>query len=313
MKISREIKTAILVLGGVSLFIYGYTFLKGNTFFKDTKTIYGIYDEVEGLISGAKVSINGLSIGKISKIDFLPNTTKILVTMDIREELDFSKQSTAMLYETGVIGGKAIAIVPVFNSKGVIKNGDTLKTIVKPGFTELINRQIEPLQTKIESMLASADSLFSGVSNVLDNDTQSNLKSTLESLSVTAKNLNKASMAAIKILDSNQKNLNKTFSNIKYTSENLKSITDSISNAQFSYTIRSFTQTAESLNKIVTTIESGKGTAGKLVNDDGLYESLIGASKELESLLSDLKNHPKRYVHFSLFGKKENPNVKEEN
>ena len=313
MKITREIKTAILVLGGVSLFIYGYTFLKGNTFFKDTKTIYGIYDEVEGLISGAKVSINGLSIGKISKIDFLPNTTKILVTMDIREELDFSKQSTAMLYETGVIGGKAIAIVPLFNSKGAIKNGDTLKTVVKPGFTELINRQIEPLQTKIESMLASADSLFSGVSNVLDNDTQSNLKSTLESLSVTAKNLNMASMAAIKILDSNQKNLNKTFSNIKYTSENLKSITDSISNAQFSYTIRSFTQTAESLNKIVTTIESGKGTAGKLVNDDGLYESLIGASKELESLLSDLKKYPKRYVHFSLFGKKEKTNVKEEN
>ena len=313
MKINREIKTAILVLGGFSLFIYGYTFLKGNSFFKDTKTIYGIYEEVEGLISGAKVTINGLSVGKISKIDFLPNTTKILVTMDIREELDFSKESTAMLYETGVIGGKAIAIIPVFNSIGVINNEDTLKTVVKPGFTELINRQIEPLQAKIESMLASADSLFSGVSNVLDNDTQSNLKSTLESLSVTAKNLNKASMAAIKILDSNQKNLNKTFSNIKYTSENLKSITDSISNAQFSYTIRSFTQTAESLNKIVTTIESGKGTAGKLVNDDGLYESLIGASKELESLLSDLKNHPKRYVHFSLFGKKEKPNVKEEN
>ena len=313
MKITREIKTAILVLGGVSLFIYGYTFLKGNTFFKDTKTIYGIYEEVEGLISGAKVSINGLSIGKISKIDFLPNTTKILVTMDIREELDFSKESTAMLYETGVIGGKAIAIVPLFNSKGAIKNGDTLKTVVKPGFTELINRQIEPLQTKIVSMLASADSLFLGVSNVLDNDTQTNLKSTLENLSITTKNLNKASLAAVKILDSNQKNLNKTFSNIKYTSENLKSITDSISNAQLSYAIRSFTQTAESLKKIVSSIESGKGTAGKLINDDGLYESLTEASKELESLISDLKKHPKRYVHFSLFGKKEKPNVKEEN
>ena len=70
------------------------------------------------------------------------------------------------------------------------------------------------------------------------------------------------------------------------------------------------TQTAESLNKIVTKIESGKGTAGKLVNDDGLYESLIGTSKELESLLSDLKKHPKRYVHFSLFGKKKRPTLK---
>lgn len=313
MKINREVKAAILVLSGVALFVYGYSFLKGNTIFKNTKTLYGVYQEVEGLISGAKVTINGLSVGKISKIDFLPNTTKILITMEVREELDFSNESSAMLYETGLIGGKAIAIVPVFNSKTVIKDGDTLKTTVKPGLTELINRQIEPLQMKIESMLTSADSLFAGVSNVLDNDTQSNLKKTLENLSITTNNLNKASLSAVEILNTNQKNLNHTFRNLKNTSENLKSITDSISNAQLSHTIRSFTQTVESLNKIVSTIESGEGTVGKLINDEILYQNLAAASKELKSLLSDLKNHPKRYVHFSLFGKKEQPYNKEEN
>jgi phospholipid/cholesterol/gamma-HCH transport system substrate-binding protein len=313
LKINREVKAAILVLSGVALFVYGYSFLKGNPIFKNTKTLYGVYQEVEGLISGAKVTINGLSVGKISKIDFLPNTTKILITMEVREELDFSNESSAMLYETGLIGGKAIAIVPVFNSKTVIKDGDTLKTTVKPGLTELINRQIEPLQMKIESMLTSADSLFAGVSNVLDNDTQSNLKKTLENLSITTNNLNKASLSAVEILNTNQKNLNHTFRNLKNTSENLKSITDSISNAQLSHTIRSFTQTVESLNKIVSTIESGEGTVGKLINDEILYQNLAAASKELKSLLSDLKNHPKRYVHFSLFGKKEQPYNKEEN
>ncbi len=313
MKITREIKTAILVLGGVALFIYGYSFLKGNSIFKVTKTVYAIYQEVEGLISGAKVSINGLSVGKISKIDFLPNTTKILVTMDVREELDFSNKSTAMLYETGLIGGKAIAIVPVFDTQRVVKDGDTLQTTVKPGLTELINRQIEPLQIKIESMLSSADSLFAGVSNVLDKDTQVNLKRTLENLSITTNNLNKASLATVEILDTNQEQLNATFSNIKDTSDNLRSITDSISNAQLSHTIRSFTKTVEGLNKIVSTIESGQGTAGKLINDETLYQNLTDASRELESLLRDLKNHPKRYVHFSLFGKKEKPYAKEEN
>ena len=211
------------------MFIYGFSYLKGNSIFKNTKTIYAVYQEVEGLISGAKVSINGLSIGKISNIDFLPNTTKILVTMDVREELDFSNKSTAMLYETGLIGGKAIAIIPVFNPNRVVREGDTLQTSVKPGLTELINRQIEPLQKKIESMLTSADSLFAGVSNVLDNDTQTNLKRTLENLSVTTKNLNEASLAAVEILDKNQNNLNVTFRNIKNTSDNLKSITDSLS------------------------------------------------------------------------------------
>jgi phospholipid/cholesterol/gamma-HCH transport system substrate-binding protein len=233
--------------------------------------------------------------------------------MDVREELDFSNKSTAMLYETGLIGGKAISIVPVFDTQRVVKDGDTLQTTVKPGLTELINRQIEPLQIKIESMLSSADSLFAGVSNVLDKDTQVNLKRTLENLSITTNNLNKASLAAVEILDTNQEQLNATFSNIKDTSDNLRSITDSISNTQLSHTIRSFTNTVEGLNKIVATIESGQGTAGKLINDETLYQNLTDASRELESLLSDLKNHPKRYVHFSLFGKKEKPYAKEEN
>jgi phospholipid/cholesterol/gamma-HCH transport system substrate-binding protein len=114
-------------------------------------------------------------------------------------------------------------------------------------------------------------------------------------------------------LDTNQEQLNATFSNIKDTSDNLRSITDSISNTQLSHTIRSFTNTVEGLNKIVATIESGQGTAGKLINDETLYQNLTDASRELESLLIDLKNHPKRYVHFSLFGKKEKPYAKEEN
>ena len=312
MKISKEIKTSIVVLGGVALFIYGFSFLKGNSIFQSTKTLYAVYKDVEGLVLGAKVNVNGLSVGKISQIDFLPNTTKILVTMDVRKDLDFSKKSIALLYETGLIGGKAISIQPAFNPADIIESGDTLKSEIKPGLTELINRQIEPLQIKIESMLSSADSLFAGVSNVLDNDTQTNLKSTLENLSITTNNLNKASLAAVKILDLNQSQINAMFSNIKMTSENLKSITDSIEQAQISHTIRSFTKTVEGLNKIVASIESGQGTVGKLINDDTLYQNLSDASEELDQLLSDLKNHPKRYVHFSLFGKKEKPYTEEE-
>ena len=312
MNISKEIKTAIVVLGGVALFIYGFSFLKGNSIFQSTKTLFAVYEDVEGLVPGAKVNVNGLSVGKITQIDFLPNTTKILVSMEVRKDLDFSKQSEALLYETGLIGGKAIAIRPVFDSADVIESGDTLKAEIKPGLTELINRQIEPLQIKIESMLSSADSLFAGVSNVLDNNTQTNLKKTLENLSITTNNLNKASLAAVNILDQNQEQLNATFSNIKMTSDNLKTITDSIENTQIGYTIRSFTKTVEGLNKIVASIESGHGTAGMLINDDVLYQNLSDASEELEQLLSDLKNHPKRYVHFSLFGKKEKPYIQEE-
>jgi phospholipid/cholesterol/gamma-HCH transport system substrate-binding protein len=313
LKINREIKTAALVIGGILLFIYGFSYLKGKSIFKDTKTLYTVYDEVEGLIPGAKVTINGLSIGKISNIDFLPSTTKILVTMDVRKELNFSTESAAMLYEVGLIGGKAISIVPKFDNNKTIQSGDTLRSEIKPSFTDLINRQIEPLQIKIESMLTSADSLFVGVSNVLDSDTQANLKNTLENLSVTMENLNNASLAAHNILAQNQEQLNATFVNIKDTSENLKSITDSISSAEISRSINQFSKTVAGLNTIVSAIDAGEGTAGKLIRDEALYDNLRAATKELELLMRDLKNHPKRYVHFSLFGKKDKPYIPEEN
>ena len=311
MNLSREIKTALLVICGILLFIYGYSFLKGSSLLERDKTLYAIYDEVEGLVPGAKVTINGLSVGKISKIDFLSKSTRIILTMKVREELSFSVNSKALLYETGLIGGMAVAIKPVFDKGRVIASGDTLKSDVKPGLTELINRQIAPLQAKISSMLSSADSLFLGVSNVLNNNTQLNLKNTLQNLSITTQNLNEASYSLIQILDDNQNNLNKTFLNFADTSANLKTITDSISKVNIALTVSQFNNTVKGLNSIVSSIDTGNGTLGKLVNDESLYKSLIDVSEELESLISDLKNHPKRYVNFSIFGKKEKPYIPE--
>jgi|TARA_B110000259_G_scaffold150612_1_gene170113 phospholipid/cholesterol/gamma-HCH transport system substrate-binding protein len=304
LKLSREIKTAFLVIVGVLLFIFGFSFLKGKSLFKKDKIIYTVYEEVEGLVEGAKVTINGLVIGKIMKIDFLPNTTRILITMSVRSELDFSPQSEAILYEAGLIGGKAIQIDPVFDSKIKVKSGDTLVSALKPGLTELINKQIEPLQLKIENMLTSADSLFIGVGNILNNDSQENLKSILKNLSLSTSKINDASISLVDILKKNQSNINITFENFAETSDNLKTITDSISQANLAVAINKFMNTIESLDGIVATIESGNGTMGKLVKDETLYQNLSQASKELEDLLSDLKSHPKRYVHFSLFGKK---------
>jgi len=313
LKLSREIKTAFLVIGGVLLFVFGFSFLKGKSFFEKDKIIYTVYDEVEGLVEGAKVTINGLVIGKIMKIDFLPNTTRILITMSVRNELDFSPQSEAILYEAGLIGGKAIQIDPVFDSKSIVKSGDTLVSALKPGLTELINKQIEPLQLKIENMLTSADSLFIGVGNILNNDSQENLKSILKNLSLSTSKINDASISLVEILKKNQSNIDNTFENFAETSDNLKTITDSISQANLAVAINKFTNTIESLDGIVATIESGNGTMGKLVKDETLYQNLSQASKELEDLLSDLKSHPKRYVHFSLFGKNDKEEKSKEN
>lgn len=304
MKISREIKTALIVLLGILTFIWGFDFLKGSTLFTQEKTIYVVYDEVEGLVNGAKVSINGLTVGKITKIDFLPNTTKILVTMTVRDNLTFTRNSTALLYETGLIGGKAISILPDFSQPTPVKTGDTLIAKTKPGLTELVNQQIAPLQQKITSTLTSVDSLFAGVSNVLNKDAQTNLKTTLTNLSATAENANKASLAITQLLQQNDQSLRNSFMHIERTSKNLAQITDSVRDVDLKKTIANYESIAIQLNGLLASLEAGEGTAGQLLKNDSLYVNLNTSVKELSLLIQDLKEHPKRYVHFSLFGKK---------
>ena len=152
MNISKEIKSAIFVLTTILLFIFGFNYLKGTSLIDKQKTVYAVYDEVDGLLVGANVMINGLSIGNVTALDFLPNSTKIVVTLKVKDKINFSSNSTATIYETGVLGGLAIAIEPIFEKGIVVKSGDTLKSSIRPGLTELINRQIEPLQRKLDKL-----------------------------------------------------------------------------------------------------------------------------------------------------------------
>ena len=302
-----EIKTALLVILGISLFIFGFSFLKRSSIFENNKIVHTIYDEVEGLVVGAKVTINGLVIGNVSMIDFLPGSTKILVSMRIDKDLNFSPKSKAVFYEAGLIGGKAISIEPVFDSKYIIKNNDTISSDVKPGLTELINRQIAPLQEKIESMLTSVDSLFSGVSNVLNYETQNNLKNTLENLSQSVNNINMSSEALIEVIDENRSALNISFKNAANATKNINELTDSLSKIDFTNTFNKLSESLNNINIILSKVENGEGTLGKFINSEELYQNLSQSSKELEELLSDLKANPSRYVQFSLFGKKQKP------
>lgn len=302
-----EIKVALLVLLGIALFIFGFSFLKRSSIFENDKVVHAVYDEVEGLVVGAKVTINGLVIGNVSMIDFLPGSTKIIVSMRIDKDLNFSPDSRAVFYEAGLIGGKAISIEPVFESKYKIKNNDTILSGVKPGLTELINRQIAPLQEKIESMLTSVDSLFSGVSNVLNYETQSNLKNTLENLSQSVNNINKSSEKLIEVIDENRSALNLSFKNTAAATNNINKLTDSLSKIDFTNTFNKLSESLNNINNILSKVESGEGTLGKFINNEELYNNLSQSSKELEELLFDLKANPSRYVQFSLFGKKQKP------
>lgn len=312
MNLSRELKTAFFIIGCILVFIFGFSYLKGSSLLSKEKVVHALYDDVEGLVVGANVTISGMNVGKVRIIDFDENYDKIKVTFTLRDDLVFSNQSVAQLYEAGLIGGKAIAILPQYDSTvEAVADHDVLPSEIKPGLTELVNQQIAPLQDKIEGLLTSADSLFAGVSNVMNYETQNNIKVTLEGLAATVNNINALSSSVNRILEANEKGFASTLNNLDNATQNLTQLTDSLNQMPLVSTVKNFEATSAQLKKIIDGLESGEGSAGKLLNDKALYDNLVTSAESLDALLTDLKEHPKRYVHFSIFGRKEKSNQKE--
>ena len=305
MKLSKEIKTAILVISGVLLFIFIFNYLKGENVFDASKKISAIYDNVEGLAPSAAVTINGHKIGKVQSIEFNGDGSGLLkVTMLIGDNFDFSVNSVAELYEAGLIGGKAIAIIPAFDGATLVQSGDVLTSTVKPGLTDLVNQRLTPLQEKIEKMMLSADLLLNNLNEVFDIQTKDNIKLSIAELSTTISSFKATSESLNGLVSDNKSSIGETILNFNKISQDLTSVSKSLSESDLDSIMLNLKSTLSSFDNLLATIENGEGSIGKLMKDDGAYNNLNAATKQLEQLLEDMKLNPKRYVHFSLFGKK---------
>ena len=304
MRLSKEIKAAFFVLSTILLFIFGFNYLKGSSILDKQKTIYAVYDEVDGLLVGANVMINGLSIGNVTDLDFLPNSTKILVTLKVKDKLSFSSKSTASIYETGVLGGLAISIEPVFERESIVKTGDTLMSSVRPGLTELINRQIEPLSRQLQSTITSVDSIFTGASNVLNRQTQEEIKESISVLTSAINAINNSSLIIEETLTSKNTQINNTLDNIENISSNLSNVSDELNSFGLSSLLSNLEVSVDGISSIVDKLDSDNSTLGKLINEDEVYNNLNSSIESLNILINDIKANPKKYVHFSVFGRK---------
>ena len=300
MKLSNEIKTAILVLSGILMFIVGFSYLKSNNIFSSDRIFFAIYDDVEGVSVGTPVTVSGFNVGSIQDISFYQNTMDILVKFRVENKVKFSKNSVAQIYETGLIGGKALAILP--NKGPLAQSGDTLRSSTAPGLTELVNDKLSPLQEKIESTFVSADYLLKNINNVLDVNSQNQIKESFSQLSDLAINLKESAENLNSIINSNEIKINDIVSNVDNFSSNFSSLSNSFSDVEL--IIGNLTKTSNNLNSIIDEISSGDGTFNQLIYDDSMIKSLNEASNNLNLLMEDLRLNPKRYVHFSLFGKK---------
>lgn len=307
LKLTREIKTAILVIASILLFIWGYSFLKGRDLFTSYKTFYVEYSSVEGLAKSAPVTINGLVIGKVNDITLNESTGNLLVELQIKSDFPISKSSIASIYEPGFIAGKQISIEPNFQDKTLAVSGDKLSGTIKLGLADKVGQQLVPLQGKLEKIMVNADNLITSINNVLDKKAQEDLKISLAELSKTMEQFHKASLSMNTILDENKTQIKGTVANLNKVSGDFSKISDSLQKADLGKTVRNLNETLAKVDAIMTGIKSGKGTMGKLITDDALYSNLSKTSKELELLLQDVRLYPTRYVNVSLFGKKNKP------
>ena len=308
MKFSYEIKTGILVLTGIILFIIGFSYLKSNDVFITDRIFYAVYDDVEGVSKGTPVTISGFNVGSVQDIEFYKNSSKLLLKFRVENEFNFSSESIAQIYETGLIGGKAVAVIPKYGNE-LARSGDTLQSDIAPGLTELVNDRLSPLQDKIESMVVSADSVLISLNAVLNTEAKLEIQSTIENFSSTVADLKTSASTLDEILDNNKNQINNIISNVNQTSNELAGLSGSFSD--LSIVISNLSESSENIDKIISEISEGEGSLNKLVFDDALINSLDAASKNINLLIKDLRLNPKRYVHFSLFGKKNKPYTNE--
>ena len=307
MKYTKELKTGILAVVAIVILIFGYSYLKGQNLLDSSRIFHAVYADVEGLSPSSPVTINGLKVGQVTNISFLDERGLLVVTFNVDNNFKFSKNSLAQIYGGGLIGGKSLAIVPEYEQGMFAKSGDTLPSDIEEGIMELVNERLTPLQVKVERAIVSTDSLLTAFNEVLNPETRNNIKKTFDDLSETVNSFKKTAVSLDGIVSGNSEKLSRTFSNLDEMSGNFNKFSDSLAQIDLNGMTGDLEKIIADFEKISNNLTNGKGSAGKLLTDDAVYDNLDRATKQMEQLLQDIKLNPKRYVHFSVFGKKPGP------
>lgn len=313
---SKELKTGIVAVVVIALFIWGYNFLKGQDLFSaNARHFFVEYNNINGLNEASSVTINGLKVGKVDEIRFNDNPDKkgnLIVKISLDTDFNFSKNSIAKIYSASLMGGQNLAIVPKYDGE-IAKSGDYLKGEVESDIFSSVGEKLNPIQAKLENVLVGADSLLIGFNQVLDEKSRQSLNRSILGLEGTISDVRKTLSSVNSLLADNKGNLNATLANTKKITDNFSKVSDDLANANLGESIKKLEATLANVNGLLVNMKSGKGTLGKLMTDEKMYTNLTNASKELEELLREMKLNPKRFVHFSLFGKKAKPYNEENN
>ncbi|MEZ4799120.1 MAG: MlaD family protein [Flavobacteriales bacterium] len=323
MKVSKEFIIGVVVVFTIAVLYMGVNYLKGVNLLSKQLRFYSVYENVAGLTASNAVTLNGHKIGIVSDVAMHPSGDgRLIVEVIINEsKLNVPNDTKLEIFDADLFGGKGIRIV-MGKSSVFAEDRDTLPGEIALGLTETIKQEIEPLKQKSSELFAGIDSVITSLNNVLGsasddgglNQVFSDLKSTLSNLESTTSSLDKLMMNNSEKLSSIFTNVESITSNLKANNDkltnaitNISTLSDTLARMELATTVLKVNRALESFDGVMTKVNEGTGTLGQLVNNDSLHVELVNASHSLDLLLEDMRLHPKRYVHFSVFGKKEKP------
>lgn len=328
MKLSKEFRIGIVVICAIAAFIWGLNFLKGSNLFTSKYFLYSIYPKIDGLIPANPILVNGYKIGQINEIKLIKRNgvNMVLVKFLLTEDLEIPKNSIARAVSSDLLGSKAVEIV-FSNEKEMVHNGDTLLAEAEQGLKESVDKRIAPLQAKAENLISSIDSVMTVVNLVLNNKTRENLDKSFESIRKAILTLEQTAYklddmiasektkisSVITHMNSITNNLDKNGQKIDNIIANVSTVSDSLAKSDLKAAIADADKSLKELNMVLARINAGQGTLGKLAKNDSLYNNLNKSSEDLDKLLKDLRINPERYIHFSVFGRKEKGKNKPKN
>lgn len=303
MKISREVKTAVLVISGIAFCIYLFTYLKGEDLFTNTNTYYTEFD-YNALSMASPIKVKGNKIGKIEEIKYDFETGKTKVSFNVTPDLKFSKNSIIRLYQDGLMGGNALAIVDA--EDGVTAQaGDFIKSEVKQGMITSLEKNFSGISDDLGSTLRSSDTLLTNLNALVEDDSEKGLKQTIAELNSTLRTFNSVGLKANKLLSQHDEKIATILENFEKTSNELAVLIKDLNDAKLSSTVKNLDEMILKFTELASGLDAGEGSMGKLLKDEKLYDNLENATKELELLLLDIKLHPARYRR--ILSKKEIP------
>ncbi len=311
MKVSNETKIGALTAISITLLIIGFNLLNGKSLFRSgEKTIYAVYTNVDGLSAADAVQVSGLTVGSVSGLEVMDrNVGRILVRLSIKKDINIPVNSIASIISADLLGTKAVRI-DFGNSGEFLKSGDTIYSQVEGSLTDKLMSSIQPITIRLQATLTRLDSVLSSMYETFDPATRNNLRSAIAGLNTTMQSFSRSSARAghlIGNLDSLSELLKNNSSGMAAIVENTRKATNAFANGSLDTMMKHLASAMVSMDDILQGIKQSRGSLGKLVYDKALYDNLEAATLNFNRLMEDLRLNPKRYVHFSVFGKKQMP------